>query len=190
MLVQGPSGTGKSTLVRTLAGLWPWGRGRILLPADARVSFVLQRPYIPVGTLRYVLCYPSGEAGIRDDVMVRALVRGDLSHLAGRLGDNEDWARSLSGGEQQRLAFARLLIRPPSIVVLDEATSALDELSEQRMMAIFDDELTGVTVVGVGRRALHERFYDRKISLVGAEGRRTARASLVDAPRSPMHTGL
>lgn len=184
VLVQGASGTGKSTLVRTLAGLWPWGRGRILLPADARVSFVLQRPYVPAGTLRYALCYPTGEAGNRDEAMVRALARCELSHLAGRLGDSEDWGRTLSGGEQQRLAFARLLIRPPTIVVLDEATSALDEAGELRMMAIFDAELAGVTVIGVGRRALHERFYDRKISLLGPQRRpSTAQAGRIGARR-------
>jgi putative ATP-binding cassette transporter len=171
VLVQGASGSGKSTLVRTLAGLWPWGRGSILLPSGARVSFVLQRPYMPVGTLQEALGYPLGCAGITEETLVRALERCDLGHLARRLADTEDWSKILSGGEQQRLAFARLLVHPPSIVVLDEATSALDDAAEARMMTIFHDELPAVTVIGVGRRPQHEQFYDRKISLLGVSGR-------------------
>lgn len=170
VLVQGASGSGKSTLVRTLAGLWPWGRGSILLPSGARVSFVLQRPYIPIASLREALDYPIGCADVPDKTIVRALERCDLGHLARRLGDIEDWSKILSGGEQQRFAFARLLVHPPSIVVLDEATSALDDAAEARMMTIFHDELPDVTVIGVGRRPQHEQFYDRKISLIGVSG--------------------
>lgn len=171
VLVQGASGTGKSTLVRTLAGLWPWGRGSILLPSGARVSFVLQRPYIPVAPLREALGYPLGCDGVAHDTFRLALERCDLGHLVRRLEDNEDWSKILSGGEQQRFAFARLLVHPPAIVVLDEATSALDDAAETRMMTIFHEELPNVTVIGVGRRPQHEHFYDRKISLLGVAGR-------------------
>jgi putative ATP-binding cassette transporter len=167
VLVQGASGSGKSTLVRTLAGLWPWGRGSILLPTGARVSFVLQRPYIPIASLRESLCYPIGCAGITDDLLRRALERCDLTHLSHRLDDAADWSKMLSGGEQQRFAFARLLVHPPAIAILDEATSALDDAAEALVMTIFHDELPGVTVIGVGRRPQHEQFYDRKIALLG-----------------------
>lgn len=173
VLVQGASGSGKSTLVRTLAGLWTWGRGTILLPSGARVAFVLQRPYIPRAPLREALGYPIGCAGVADDILVRALERCDLGHLTRRLDDTEDWNKILSGGEQQRFAFARLLVHPPTIAVLDEATSALDDAVEARMMTIFHDELPGVTVIGVGRRPQHEQFYDRKISLLSVTGRPT-----------------
>lgn len=184
VLVQGASATGKSTLVRTLAGLWPWGSGRILLPAGAPVSFVLQRPYIPIGTLGEALRYPSGSRSIDDAALTRALVRCDLGHLTVRLADVEDWSKVLSGGEQQRLAFARLLVQPPGIVVLDEATSALDEAGEIRMMSLFHKELAGVTVIGVGRRALYERFYERRISLTGDPGRPSRATATSAAERS------
>jgi putative ATP-binding cassette transporter len=175
VLVLGSSGSGKSTLVRTLAGLWPWGSGQIHLPAGERVAFLLARPYLPIGKLRDALCYPHEADGIPDPMLKRALSRCELDHLAGRLDQEADWSKSLSGGEQQRLAFARLILSRPGIVVLDEATSALDDGGEARMMAIFREELHGATVIGVGRGARHEQFYTRKISLDGA-GEKPARA--------------
>jgi putative ATP-binding cassette transporter len=171
VLVQGPSGTGKSTLVKALAGLWPWGRGRILRPPGARTAFMLQRPCIPPGSLRRVLSYPLPEGSVADDGLRAALVRCDLAHLSDRLDGEEAWLHALSGGEQQRLAFARLLIDPPDVVVLDEAASALDDAGEARMMALFRHELAGTIVIGVGLRSQHEQYCDRKIAMVRHDGR-------------------
>ena len=111
--------------------------------------------------------------------MQRALERCDLSHLTTRLDDTEDWSRTLSSGEQQQFAFARLLINPPDIIVLDEATSALNDVTETRMMTIFHDELPQVTVIGVGRRAQHENFYDRQISLLALTGQTAKVGTLI-----------
>ena len=153
VLVRGDPGTGKSTLVRAMAGLWPWGSGRILRPREARIVFLLQRPYIPPGTLRHALLYPAADPNTADEKLHDALNRCGLSRLVGHLDDEDGWGHTLSGGEQQRLAFARLLIDPPDILIMDEATSALDEVSEAKMMGFLRTDLAAVTVVGVARRS-------------------------------------
>ena len=170
MLIRGPSGAGKSTLVRAMAGLWPWGTGTIRKPIGARMAFLLQRPLIPHGTLRQALLYPAENADIVDSRLVGALQRCGLSHLADRLDEEEQWANTLQGGEQQRLAFARLLIDPPDVLIMDEATSALDVLSEARMLELVSTDLARTTVICVGRRAGLERYFDRQLCLVADPG--------------------
>jgi putative ATP-binding cassette transporter len=165
VLLMGESGTGKSTLIRAIAGLWPWGSGRVLIPAGSHIAFLPQRPYMPLGTLRQVLEYPAKAAEHDDEALRRALARCGLRRLGGRLDDEERWDKQLSGGEQQRIAFARLLVQRPDVVVMDEATSALDADSQDSMMELFRKELADVTVISVGHRPELEEYHDRKLTL-------------------------
>ena len=183
VLLKGESGTGKSTLIRAIAGLWPWGAGNILRPAGARIAFLPQRPYIPPGTLRKALLYPDTEREAPDAKLGEALDRCGLSHLMVRLDEEDQWDKILSGGEQQRLAFARLLIAPPEIVIMDEATAALDELSQARMLEFLRTDLAGSTVLSVGHRPGLEAYHGRTITLVREEGETSARTQEVTSKR-------
>ena len=166
VLIAGESGSGKSTLIRALAGLWPWGSGSIRIPSGQSIAFVPQKPYLPRGTLRAILLYPDSERPVAEEAIVEALQRCGLGYLARRLDEKEeDWDRALSGGERQRVAFARLLIQRPDIIVMDEATSALDEESQASLLSLFDSELAGATLISVGHRPGLEDYHDRKITL-------------------------
>ena len=164
VLLMGESGTGKSTLIRAIAGLWPWGSGSVRLPAGAKAAFLPQRPYLPLGTLRQVLCYPD-DGTARDDSLRQALTRCGLKRLIPRLDDEEKWDKVLSGGEQQRIGFARLLVMRPDIVIMDEATAALDAASQDSMMELFRDELGHATLISVGHRSELEDYHERKLTL-------------------------
>src|SRR5690606_38523561 len=124
VVVTGPSGSGKSTLFRALAGIWPFGAGRVTQPAESRL-FLPQRPYIPLGTLRRAVAYPLAADGFDDAEIREALRLVDLAHLLPRLDQEDNWAQRLSGGEQQRLAIARVLLVKPKWLFLDEATASL-----------------------------------------------------------------
>jgi len=165
VLVVGESGTGKSTLVRAIAGLWPWGEGEILINFEG-LFLMPQQPYVPLGTLRRAVTYPLSPETV-DDAMVRTTVEEvGLGHFLDRV-DEEDtnWEQILSGGEKQRLAFARALIHHPNIVVMDEATAALDPLSQEQLMQLILERLPEATVVSVGHRAELEAFHTRKLVL-------------------------
>ena len=170
VLVRGESGSGKSTLIRAIAGLWPWGGGEILIPPKALVSFIPQKPYFPLGTLRDALVYPHAELDLPNEKFENVLVRCGLSHLAARLDETDNWTSVLSGGEQQRVAFARAMLNPPDILILDEPTSALDELSQFKLMEYMRDEMTKTMVIHVGHRPGLEPFHDRQIHLIREEG--------------------
>jgi putative ATP-binding cassette transporter len=131
VLLKGPSGSGKSTLFRALAGIWPFATGQMQLPADA--MFIPQRPYFPDGSLRNALAYPQPAAQYDDAALKQALTDALLPQLASRLDDEDAWSQKLSGGEQQRLAIARVLLKKPRWIFADEATSALDEAAEQTL---------------------------------------------------------
>jgi vitamin B12/bleomycin/antimicrobial peptide transport system ATP-binding/permease protein len=170
LLVAGESGTGKSTLVRAIAGLWPWGGGSINFHPDRRLFMLPQKPYVPQGTLRRAAAYPAAAEDWTVAQIGEALDKVGLAHLKDKIEEDAPWDQTLSGGEKQRLAFARLLLHNPDIVVLDEATSALDEKSQDNMMELITKELPKATVVSVGHRAELEAFHSRKIVLERRRG--------------------
>ncbi|MFN7478339.1 MAG: ABC transporter ATP-binding protein/permease [Burkholderiales bacterium] len=168
LLVKGASGSGKTTLLRTLAGLWPYAAGVVARPVGARALFLSQKPYLPLGSLRTAVTYPAEQA---DDALVQtALRKVHLGHLLARLDEEADWSRILSLGEQQRLAFARVLINQPHIAFLDEATSATDEGLEHALYELLHHELPQCTLISVGHRSTLNGFHQRKLELQG-EGR-------------------
>ncbi len=176
VLVVGASGTGKSTLVRAISGLWPWGEGEIQLQTKARLAFLPQQPYIPLGTLRRAVTYPVAADQV-DEALVRAtLEEVGLGHFAERIDEDTGWEDILSGGEKQRLGFARLLLQRPDIIVMDEATAALDSASQEYLMKLILERLADATIVSVGHRPELEAFHTRKVTLEHhSEGARLSR---------------
>jgi len=182
VLLGGASGSGKSTLVRAIAGIWPFGRGDIHVPKDARVLFLPQRPYLPIGVLRDVVSYPMPADGVDDKTLREALEAVDLRELTGRLDEAAHWALQLSPGEQQRLAFARALVQKPDWLFLDEATSAVDEATEERLYRLVRERLPETTVFSIGHRTTLGPFHARRLMV---EPRANAPASIVELPAAP-----
>jgi len=164
VLVTGPSGAGKSTLFRALAGIWPYWKGRIALPHGGRLLFLPQKPYLPIGTLKHVVCYPGDHKVIGDEEVRDALRAVGLQGLQDELARTENWAQVLSGGEQQRLAFARALLTHPDWLFLDEATSALPDEDQAALYRLIGERLPGTTLVSIGHRASLAGFHERHLS--------------------------
>ena len=169
-LINGPSGAGKSSVLRALAGLWPTGAGRIALPHDVAFIALPQQTYFPLGTLRAALAYPTPAETISDERLREVLTKLDLAHLFERLNEEGDWSVLLSGGEQQRVAFARALLREPDILLLDEATSNFDEATSRALFGVLLHELPRTTVISFGRLTEHAELHWRTIDLPAGLG--------------------
>ncbi len=168
VLITGPSGAGKSTLFRALAGIWPYWKGRIRLPKGVRLLFLPQKPYVPIGSLKHAVCYPDQPAMHSDEVVKEALRAVGLAQLGDELERSENWAQVLSGGEQQRLAFARALLYRPDWLFLDEATAALPDDAQQALYRLLRERLSNTTVVSIGHRSSLAEFHARRLGWSGA----------------------
>lgn len=182
-LITGPSGSGKSTLFRAIAGIWPFGSGVVHVPAGARLMFLPQRPYLPVGTLRAVLTYPHEPVDHSDARLEEVLKLCSLPGLQGQLDVSRHWALSLSPGEQQRLAFARALLQKPDWLFVDEATAALDEATERDLYRTLADQLPHTTVVSIGHRSTLRALHQDVLAIERPGG--TGPGHLVKAEAAP-----
>ena len=167
MLLTGPSGSGKSTLIRALAGIWPFGSGRIATPPKSSSLFLPQKPYLPLGTLRDVLLYPHGQPDTANDTLTEVLTAVGLARLIPQLDEQKPWPLILSLGEQQRIAFARILLQKPQWIYMDEATSALDEAAEGELYTLLRHRLPDSTVVSVGHRSALNAYHKTRLQLTG-----------------------
>ena len=168
LLIKGPSGSGKTVLLQSVAGLWPYTSGVVRYPIAARETmFVAQLPYLPLGDLRAVTSYPSPEGAVDDELVQGALLKVALPHLIIRINEVKDWAKVLSVGEQQRIAFARILLNKPKAVFLDESTSAMDEGLELMLYRLIRDELPDTIVVSVSHHDTVDQHHDRQLELLG-----------------------
>lgn len=164
VLITGPSGAGKSTLFRSIAGIWPYWKGRISLPKGASLLFLPQRPYLPIGRLKYAACYPAQEADIPDEAVREALGAVGLGHFAADLARDENWAQLLSGGEQQRLAVARALLNRPDWLFMDEPTAALPDDAQAALYRLLKEKLPATTLVSIGHRDELAQFHARRLA--------------------------
>jgi vitamin B12/bleomycin/antimicrobial peptide transport system ATP-binding/permease protein len=166
VLILGEPGAGKSALFRALAGLWPWGSGRIALPPRQDIAFIPRRPYIPPGSLRAALAYPMAETSYKDEEFIAALESCGLGQLSSSLDRESRWDRELGDDDQQCLVFARLPLHKPNWVVIDQALDALDDEARKRVLALFENTLADAAVVDIGRRNDRGHLFRRVVHLV------------------------
>lgn len=166
VLIQGPSGAGKTTLLRTIAGLWSFSEGEIYCPQDSQL-FLSQKPYLPQGNLLTALAYPNAPDSIEVAQACDVLSKVQLGHLIERLEQEQDWTRILSLGEQQRLAFARLLLQKPRVAFLDEASASMDEGLEFAMYQLLQSELPNTTIISVGHRSTLQQLHHHQLHILG-----------------------
>jgi putative ATP-binding cassette transporter len=182
IVLTGRSGTGKTTLFRVLAGIWPFGSGKVQIPRNS--FFVPQRPYVPLGTLRHVITYPNAVDAFTSEQMSQVLRDVGLGQLCGRLDHDDNWPMRLSGGEQQRLGFARALLAKPDWIFLDEATASVDPEAETELYQILKDRLPKATLVSIAHRPSVAAFHERRLNLdrkVGGVGTLVASAVVPEA---------
>jgi putative ATP-binding cassette transporter len=171
VLLTGPSGSGKSTLFRALAGIWPFGRGRVTVPDGARVLFLPQKPYIPIASLRDAITFPSPSGAFGDEQIRETLRACRLEHFADRMDETQNWSLSMSVGEQQRLAIARALLNKPDWLFLDEATASLDEATEAHLYDLLRERLPNATLVSIAHRPAVAAFHGKRYALQTSGGR-------------------
>lgn len=164
-LLTGPSGSGKSTLFRAIAGIWPYGKGRIAVPRNAKVLFLPQKPYIPIGTLREALSFPAASGTFSDTAIREALADCRLESMTGRLDESAHWQLQLSGGEQQRMAIVRALLHKPEFLFLDEATASLDEETEAVLYKMLRERLPDTAIVSIAHRTAVAGYHEHRLQI-------------------------
>ena len=169
-LVRGPSGAGKSTFLRSIAGLWPFGKGRISIPSQSKLQFMPQKCYVPAGTLKEALAYPVAVDQYSDAQCEKVLGESLLGQFSSRLHEATRWGQQLSPGEQQRLAFARVLLSAPDFLFVDEATSALDISTEEHLMNLLLERLPHLTLISVAHRPTQSKFHTHELVFDGNGG--------------------
>jgi putative ATP-binding cassette transporter len=170
ILVTGPSGCGKSTLFRAIATIWPYGSGAIEIPSAAKLLFLPQKAYLPIGTLRGAIAYPAAENTYKDLAIQHYLALCRLPQLMHRLDEADNWSQRLSPGEQQRLAFVRVLLSRPEVLFLDEATSALDTGTEEALYQLVVQELPDAAVVSIAHREVVAKYHQLHWKFVHENG--------------------
>ena len=182
VLVSGETGA-TTKLFKAVAGLWPWGQGRIELPQGAAIYFLPERPYLPVGTLRQAVCYHGVPAGVDDAAIAAALARVGLGRLAPRLDEVALWEHELGVSDQQRLGFARLLLHRPGWIFMQEPTDALDAEGEREMMALLQAELPAATLITISQHSAMRRYHGRRLVLERFDGCSIVKETVLsDAP--------